>query len=94
MLAVGDEGVWVVHAGTAVAHISPSGKRVITSIRVGNSVDAVGVGAGSVWVASTVDGTVSRIDPKSGKVVATVKVGPNPSELVVDENGVWVAVRP
>ena len=35
------------------------------SIRVGNGPSAVAVGAGAVWVANRVDGTVSRIDPHS-----------------------------
>jgi len=93
-LAVGEEGVWVAQAAVAVVRIASSGKRVARVARAGSGVDAVAVGAGSVWVASTVDGTVSRIDPATGDVLATIPVGMNPSELVVDENGVWVAVRP
>jgi YVTN family beta-propeller protein len=94
VLAVGAEGVWVVHSGIAVAEVDVTGGSVVRSIRAGSSVDAVAVGAGSVWVASALDGTVSRIDPATGMIVATIPVGPNPFELVVDENGVWVAVRP
>jgi YVTN family beta-propeller protein len=94
MLAVGIEGIWVVHSGVAVAEIDLAGGSVVRSIRAGSSVNAVAVGAGSVWVASALDGTVSRIDPATGMIVATIPVGPNPFELVVDDTGVWVAVRP
>jgi serine/threonine protein kinase/streptogramin lyase len=94
MLAAGQEGVWVVQSVAATASIAPSGDRVVRSVRAGSSVDAVAVGAGSVWMLSPADGTVTRVDPKTGTILKTFEVGPNPLDLVADENGVWVAVRP
>ena len=41
------------------------------------------VGDGAVWVANTLDGTVSRIDPATNAVVATVQVGEGPAALAV-----------
>jgi len=49
------------------------------------------VGAGAVWVANTLDATVSRIDPASDTVVATVGVGDGPSAVAVSPGAVWVA---
>ena len=34
----------------------------------------IAAGAGGVWVANTLDGTVSRVDPGTGRVVATIDV--------------------
>ena len=49
-------------------------------------------GHGSVWVANSGDGTVSRIDPVSGRVIATIDVGGSPTGLAVADDGVWVTV--
>ena len=42
-------------------------------------------GGGSVWVANTVDGTVSRIDPATDRVTATIPVGPGPQSVAIGE---------
>ena len=39
------------------------------TIPVGSSPSDIGTGAGAVWVADTLDGTVSRIDPSTERVV-------------------------
>ena len=44
-----------------------------------------------MWVANTLDGTVSRIDPASNAVVAAVTVGDGPGSLAIGDDGVWVA---
>ena len=46
----------------AVGLIDPDSGRITTQYRVGHSPQAVAAGAGSVWVANRLDGTVSRID--------------------------------
>jgi len=53
----------------------------------------VAAGAGAVWVANSIDGTVSRIDPASRKAVSTIDVGGIPHELSVDDRGVWVTTH-
>jgi virginiamycin B lyase len=44
-----------------------------------------------VWVANTIDGTVSRIDPRTNRVTATIRVGADPKQLAVGDGAVWVA---
>jgi len=49
------------------------------------------VGDGSVWVANTGSGTVSRIDPASRRVEHLYRVGGAPLAVTVDQGTVWVA---
>jgi YVTN family beta-propeller protein len=58
-------------------------------VRVGTGPSAIAA-AGAVWVANTLDGTVSRIDPGREVVTATVQVGDGPSALAVSPGAVWV----
>ena len=58
---------------------------------VGNGASAVAVGAGAVWVANSLDGTVSRIDPASDRVAATIPVGDGPSGVASRAAAVWVS---
>lgn len=67
------------------------GGPVQAAIRVGKAPGAVLVAEGSVWVANSGDGTVSRIDPATNRVVATIGVGGHPSRLTADSGVVWVA---
>jgi YVTN family beta-propeller protein len=61
--------------------------------RVGGDPSAVTAAAGSIWVASRGDGTVSRVDPAKNEVIDTITVGASPTALAADANGVWVAVQ-
>ena len=65
---------------------------VTTTIPVGRSPAGVAVGAGSVWVANSGDGTVTRIDPSTDKAIATIAVGGSPQALTVADGRVWVTV--
>ena len=71
--------------------ISPKTNAVIQTINVGNGPGAIAVGLGSVWVANTLDGTVSRIDANTGTVIGLVKVGEGPRDIAVGRDAVWVA---
>jgi YVTN family beta-propeller protein len=51
------------------------------------------VGLGAVWVANSLDSTVSRIDPATDTVTATIPAGSGPAALAVESNAVWVANR-
>jgi YVTN family beta-propeller protein len=64
---------------------------VIESINVGRGAEAIAVGARAVWVANTIDATVSRIDPETSGVTATIGVGEAPSGVAADEEAVWVS---
>jgi len=65
---------------------------VVTTIAVGRSPEGVAVGAGSVWVANSGDGTISRIDPRTNNVIATITVGGSPQAITVAHGRVWVTV--
>jgi DNA-binding beta-propeller fold protein YncE len=62
-------------------------------IGVGRGAAGVAVAAGAVWVASSLDGTVSRIDLGSRRVVRTVDVCGGPHELAVGPGAVWVTTH-
>ena len=61
------------------------------SIDVGNGPQGIAAGAGGVWVANRLDGTVSRIDPDTNAVVQTIPVGRAPSGVAVAADSVWVS---
>jgi YVTN family beta-propeller protein len=78
-----------------VANFEPGAPRlprhVQAAIKVGKAPSAVLVAQGSVWVANSGDGTVSRIDPATNRVTATIGVDGNPARLTADAGAVWVA---
>ena len=49
------------------------------------------VGRDGVWLANSVNDSVSRIDPATGRVATTIAVGDEPVEVAADERGLWVA---
>ena len=53
----------------------------------------IAVGAGSVWVANSLSGTVSRIDPGTDSVTKTIPVGGAPHSVAVAGGRVWVSVQ-
>jgi YVTN family beta-propeller protein len=75
------------HAGSGSS--APRGP-VAATIPVGDAGGAVAVGFGSVWVANSVDGSVSRIDPVADRVVATIHVGSAPFGVAAGDGAVWV----
>jgi streptogramin lyase len=62
----------------------------VQRIATGRGTDGVAVGAGSVWVASGIDGRVARIDPASGRIREHIDVGTGLREVAVGPDGVWV----
>ena len=46
---------------------------------------------GPVWVANSLDLTVSKLDPATGTVTHTVNVGDGPSSIVAAGNSLWVS---
>jgi streptogramin lyase len=61
------------------------------AFRVGRIPEALGVGAGGVWVTSSRDGTVTRFDPATADL-RTIDVGGAAHEIAVGDDAVWVAV--
>jgi virginiamycin B lyase len=65
---------------------------VVATVPVGRSATGLAIAAGSVWVASSLDDTVTRIDQASNRVLATVPVGREPTALATAGGAVWVAL--
>ena len=63
-----------------------------TTIPVGRSPSALAVGDGSIWVADSGDGTITRIDPGTDQATATIRVGGSPQAIAIGGGRVWVSV--
>lgn len=74
----------------AVGVIDPGRPAITAQYRVSSGPGAVAEGAGSVWVASPGEGTVSRIHPEANRV-ETIDVGPAPAALAFGDGSLWVA---
>ena len=72
--------------------IDPARDAAVRTIRVGTGPLGIGVGAGSVWVANSLAGTVSRVDPLENAVEETIPVGGTPRGVAVGEGVVWITV--
>ena len=75
----------------SVAEVDLRSGQTVSSTRTGNGPSALAVVHDGIWVANTLDSTVSRIDPASGSVVATIPVGSGPTAVAVAGGSVWVA---
>ncbi|MBD0329414.1 MAG: hypothetical protein ICV64_04850 [Thermoleophilia bacterium] len=99
-IAAGEGAVWTAHnvlgpgrgAGGTLWRIDPRLDAAVTTIEVGTGPLGIGVGAGAVWVANSVDGTVSRVDPLDNEEEQTIEVGGTPRGVAVGEGAVWVTV--
>jgi YVTN family beta-propeller protein len=58
-------------------------------IGVGDAPTRIFVGS-KVWVANTLDGTVSRIDPRASQVVVTIAAGRQAKDITAAHGFVWV----
>jgi YVTN family beta-propeller protein len=65
--------------------------KVVAAGTLGASPNSIAVGAGSVWVTSTDEHSVSRIGPETGRVLQTIPVGSGASGIAADAHAVWVA---
>jgi YVTN family beta-propeller protein len=75
-----------------VGLIDPGDGRITNQYAVGREPGAIIAGAGSLWVANTQGGTVSRIDRDHDQLkVATIDVGGEPAGLAFGAGSLWVA---
>jgi YVTN family beta-propeller protein len=95
-LAADAHGIWAVNAapffkrGTLV-HIDAATNRTVGApIALGPAPSGVAVGAGSVWEADAIEGTVRRIDAASRRTLATIRVGSEPYGLTFAGGSLWV----
>ncbi len=88
--AAGASGSRTGRAGASSASIL-GGAVILETVGVGNGPTGIAFGDGSVWVANSLDGTVSRIDPATNRVTATIPVGEGPDGIAVGSGAVWVS---
>jgi YVTN family beta-propeller protein len=95
-LAVDNRGVWAVNAapfykrGTLVRIDAATNRLDGRAVPLGRAPSGIAVGAGAVWVADALEGTVRRIDPERRRVVATISVGSQPYALAFAAGSLWV----
>lgn len=77
--------------GNAVGAVSASTGHIFAAIPLSASPDAIEAGAGSIWVAMSDRGSVSRIDPATNTVQQTIPTPGEPSALTVGGGFLWVA---
>lgn len=62
----------------------------VASIGIGGRPERVAVGAGSVWVTNSTDGTLARLDPETDEVAGEpFPLGGEPGTVGVGEGAVW-----
>jgi YVTN family beta-propeller protein len=91
-IAVGAGSVWVVFGDSSVSRIDPASRHVVTTLYAGNHPSAVAYGLRSVWVANTLDSSVTRINPiTNGSFFGPdATVGLRPEGIAVGDGAVWV----
>jgi Protein kinase domain/Periplasmic binding protein len=92
-IAVGAGSVWATAGATEglVWRFEPGPDPIARSIDVGAGSGFIAFGAGAVWVANYLDGTVTRIDPRTNRVTSRSPIGPVQA-LAVGEGAAWVTV--
>jgi hypothetical protein len=89
-LATAGDGLWVTDGTGRVNAVGPAGR--IRTVRVGGQATGLAAADGSVWVASTATGTLSRINPRRDTVMATIHVGERAYAVAATPQAIWVAV--
>ena len=103
-VAIDPSGVWVTNWwDNTLSRINPATNTVLSVVPVDftatQGAEAIGSGAGSLWVTATdqdangdwLPGVVKRIDPATGATLATIPVGTSPWDIDVSPGAVWVA---
>ena len=76
----------------SLQRIDPRTNKLVATIAAGAGADGIAAGDGAVFVASTVDQTVSRIDPKSNAIVKRVSAAGPPMSVALSPDGpLWVS---
>jgi ABC-type transport system substrate-binding protein/DNA-binding SARP family transcriptional activator len=75
--------------GDSVARIDAGSAAIGAGYKVGRAPSAVATGAGSIWVANALDGTVTRLD-EAGDQMTTIPVGGRPLALAFGAGSLWV----
>ena len=89
-LATSADGLWVTDGTDTVTVVGTGGR--IRTVHVAGQPTGLAAYGGTVWVASTAAGTLTRIDARRDAVAAAVPVGERPYAVAAGPQGVWVAV--
>lgn len=87
------ERVWVTLDDGRLVVIDRRKLTIERTLEVGRSASGVALGAGAVWVADGLDGTVYRVRAQSVQLTATIRVGRDPGGVAFGAGSVWVANR-
>jgi YVTN family beta-propeller protein len=92
-IAAGAEGVWFLNwENRTVTSIDPRTNRIGEEIPVDSAfLQAIAVGAGSVWVTSPQDGRLWRIDPGRSSTARSIQLEVGAGYLAFGDGAVWVA---
>jgi streptogramin lyase len=93
-VAAGYGRLWVTGLSDTLTRVDPhprSGAVTFRTIAVGQGPLGVVAGAGSVWVASALAGTVVEVDPIRFAVRTRYRRGPDPVAVAIQGGRVWVA---
>jgi branched-chain amino acid transport system substrate-binding protein len=89
-IAAGEGRVWIVDDGASVAEIDTTTNRVLPSIEVPtDSLTALAVGAGAVWVANPLGGSVWRIDSEPDPLLHEIPLALGVGSVAFGAQAVW-----
>jgi len=89
-VAVGAGAVWYAASSTTLlSKVDPQLVQRSDSLTVGRGASGLSVKDGTVWVANSRDGTVTRIDP--GGRSRTITLGHTPGDVVAAYDAVWTS---
>ncbi len=81
--------VGLVAAPNTTAVINPATNHVTAQIPVGDTPDGIAVGDGSIWVANTVDHTLSEVDARSRTVERTLAPADTVDGVAAGDGQLW-----
>jgi YVTN family beta-propeller protein len=89
-IATDRRAVWVVTYTGQISRIDPATNTVTSSIQTGASeTTKIAAGEGSVWIASSAEGTVTQVDQATGRVVDEPIVVPGHPDVAVASGYLW-----
>src|SRR5262245_57035743 len=90
-VASGAGAIWVSSGGGSVAKIIPSTHTVEQTIDVGAGPEGLAINNRDVWVANSLDNTVSRVSADTDHELQRYTVGNTPTGVAIGSGSVWVA---
>jgi ABC-type transport system substrate-binding protein/class 3 adenylate cyclase len=89
-VAAGAGAIWVSSSSDNVVKLDPETHEAKQTIEVGDGPRGLAVSGADLWVANSLDGTVSRVSTETNREVQTYPVGNTPTGVTVGARSVWV----